>query len=476
MYMYENGSARTRSPLRATTAVGFVVALDLSVVNVALPQIDAALGFAALDLTWVIHAYALTFGGLLLLGGGAADRFGRRRLLLSGLLLFAVASLLGGLAQEPSQLLIARAAQGVGAAALTPASLAALSDAFPSGARRARAFGIWGAMNGAGGAIGMVIGGLLVEYADWRWVMLVNVPLCLICLVMVRRDVADTRPVRIGRPDVLGGLLATLGAGVLVFGIVRADQIGWASIATLLTLAGGVGLLALFVAVEARTARPLLRLGLLRNRFVAGSNLFNLLVGAALSSAFYFVSLYLQLVLGHGAARTGWEILPFAVGLIAGSVLAGRLGARVPARTLLMAGALCAAAGFAWFSRIDASGTFLADVLGPSLVASVGSGICLATIVRTATAGVATEEAGVASGLLNSSRQLGATLGLAALGAAAASRTGDQLDPAGLAAGYGWGLVLCALLLAAAAVMAFVMPAAEPRPAAVPEAQQEPAT
>lgn len=466
IYMYKKSPMSPRSVLAAVASVQFLVSLDLSVVNVALPQIDAALGFSAVGLTWVIHAYALTFGGLLLLGGSAADRFGRKRMLVVGLTLFGLASLVGGLAQDPGQLLIARAAQGVGAAALAPAGLAVLSAAFPSGPRRVRAFGIWGAVNGGGGAIGVLVGGLLAEYADWRWVMFVNLPVVLVCLALVPRGVIEAKPASpTGRPDVPGALLATVGVGVVVYGIVRTDQVGWAATSTAVTLLAGVVLLLAFVVVESRTARrPLLRLGLLRSRSVAGSNVFNLLLGAAMASAFYFVSLYLQVVLGHGAARTGLEILPFAVGVIAGSVLAGRLGRAFPARSLMVAGALTTAIGFAWFGLIDEHGTFLRDVLGPSLVASTGFGVSLATVVRTATAGVASEETGSASGLLNTSRQLGASLGLAVLGTAAAHRTGVRLDPGALADGYGWGLTLSAVLLVAAAIAALVVPTAEPAP------------
>ncbi|WP_246086962.1 MFS transporter [Nocardioides humi] len=256
----------------------------------------------------------------------------------------------------------------------------------------------------------------------------------------------------------LGGVLATAGVGLLVLGIVRSDQIGWATATTWATILAGLALLAGFGYVEARTAaEPLLRLGLLRSRSIAGSNAFNLLVGAAMASAFYFMSLYLQVVLGHGPARTGLEFLPFALGVVLGSMLAIRLGYRVGPRALLVTGALLTAIGFGWFARVDAEGTFLADVLVPSLVASVGFGISLATVVRTATAEVAPAESGVVSGLLNSSRQIGAALGLAALGAAAAHRTGGRADPGSLADGYGWGLLLSALVLVAAAAIAHLV-------------------
>jgi EmrB/QacA subfamily drug resistance transporter len=421
----------------------------------------AGLGFSALGLTWVIHAYALTFGGLLLLGGKAADRYGRKRVLLAGLALFGLASLVGGFAQEPGHLVAARAAQGIGAAALAPAALALLTSTFPAGRARVRAFGVWSAMNAAGGALGVLVGGLLTQYAGWRWVMFVNVPMAAVALALAWRGVAEGRSAaRSGRPDVLGALLATAGMVLLVFGVVRTDQCGWTSPVTVASLAVAVGLLAAFIHVERTTARePLLRLGLLANRSVAGANTYNLLVGAAMASAFYFASLYLQRVLGAGPARTGVEFLPFALGVVAGSVLAVKLGYRFPPRTLLIAGGLLTAAGFAWFALISADGSFAVDVLGPSIVAGVGFGLCLAPVVSTATIGVAPHETGTASGLLNSSRQIGASLGLAVLGTAAQHRTGQAVvTPAALNDGYALGFTLgAALLLAAVSVAVTVL-------------------
>ncbi|MER7368503.1 MFS transporter, partial [Nonomuraea wenchangensis] len=394
--------------LAAVAVVQFMVSLDLSVVNVGLPSIAAGLGFSGVGLTWVIHAYALTFGGLLLLGGKAADRYGRKRVLLSGLVLFGLASLLGGLAQAPGHLVAARAAQGVGAAALAPAALALLTAAFPAGRARVRAFGVWSATNAAGGALGVLIGGLLTEYAGWRWVMFVNVPMAAVALALAWRVAAGPAPVRGGRPDVLGAVLVTAGMTLLVFGVVRTGEHGWASPVTVVTLAAAVALLAAFAHVERTTARePLIRLGLFANRSVAAANAYNLLLGAAMAAAFYFVSLYLQRVLGTGPALTGLQFLPFALAVVAGAALGVRLGYRLAPRALMVLGGLLTAAGFAWFGLISPDGAFLTDVLGPSVVAGAGFGLCLGPVVSTATAGVAAHESGTASGLLNSSRQLG---------------------------------------------------------------------
>jgi EmrB/QacA subfamily drug resistance transporter len=454
-----DSDARPGLTLAVVAVVQFMVSLDLSVVNVGLPQIGAGLGFSAVGLTWVIHAYALTFGGLLLLGGKAADRYGRKRVLLFGLGLFGLASLIGGFAQEPGQLVAARAAQGVGAAALAPAALALLTSTFPTGKARVRAFGVWSAVNAAGGALGVLIGGVLTEYVSWRWVMFVSVPMAACALAMVWRGVAADPPTaRGGRPDVLGAVLATAGMTLLVFGVVRTDHYSWTSPVTLTTLAIAAVLLAAFVHVERTTARePLIRLGLFANRSVAGANVYNLLVGAAMASSFYFMSLYLQRVLGTGPALTGLEFVPFALGVVVGSVLAVKLGYRLAPRTLLVIGALLTATGFAWFGLISPDGSFATDVLGPAIVASVGFGLCLGPVVSIATAGVASHEAGTASALLSSSRQIGASLGLAALGTAAHNRTGQTATPEALNSGYALGLALSAVLLTAAALIALTV-------------------
>ncbi|HET6738202.1 MAG TPA: MFS transporter [Kribbella sp.] len=467
MFLKSTG-ARPGLTLAAGAVVQFMVSLDLSVVNVGLPQIASGLGFSAVNLAWVIHAYALTFGGLLLLGGKASDRYGRQRMLLLGLALFGLASLAGGFAQSPGQLIAARAVQGVGAATLAPAALALLTATFPSGRERVRAFGIWSATNAAGGAIGVLIGGLLTQYVSWRAVMFVNAPMVAIAVLMVAR-IHDSRAAQPGsRPDVLGGLLATAGMTTLVFGVVRTDRHPWSSATTLLTIAAAVVLLAGFVSVEHTTRRePLLRLGLLANRSVSGANGFNLLVGAAMASAFYFMSLYLQEVLRHGPAVSGVMFLPFALAVVAGSFLAIKLGYRFATRDLLVGGALLAAAGFGWFSLISVDGSFLVNILGPSILVGGGFGLCLAPLVSTATGGVAPEEAGTASGLLNSSRQIGASLGLAALGTVAHDRTGDLETVGALNDGYALALRLCAVLLLVGVVIVLaVLRRTPPRPAA----------
>jgi predicted MFS family arabinose efflux permease len=300
---------------------------------------------------------------------------------------------------------------------------------------------------------------LLTEYASWRWLMFVNVPMAAGALVLAWRSVASDPPAaRRGRPDILGAVLATAGMVLLVFGVVRTDRYAWNSLVTITTLAVAVLLLAGFIYIERTTARdPLIRLGLFTNRAVAGANLYNLLVGAAMASSFYFASLYLQRVLGTGPARTGLEFLPFALGVVVGAVLAIKLGYRFAPRTLMIGGGLMTAVGFAWFGLISYNGSFLGDFLGPSIITSVGFGLCLGPVVSIATVGVAPDETGTASGLLASSRQIGASLGLAVLGTAAHRRTGGIAGPEALNNGYAFGLTLGAVLLIGAVLVALAV-------------------
>ncbi|MFI1717593.1 MFS transporter [Streptomyces litmocidini] len=456
--MYRNSRGRPGTVLAAAAVAQFVFALDMSVVNVALPAIRTALGFAPLDLSWVVHVYALAFGGFLLLGGRACDLYGRRRMFVLGLTVFGLCSLAGGLAQTPWHLIAARAGQGLGAAAAAPAALALLTTTFAEGPRRVRALGVWSAVNAAGGALGVLAGGLLTEYAGWRWIMLINLPLVATALALVPAGVpAEASPARRERLDALGAVLATGGVGLLVLGVVRTEALGWGSPVTWTTLAAAAVLLAGFVVAESRATAPLLRLGLLRSRWVAGANVLVFLAAAGQFTAFYFVSLYMQQVLGLGAAATGTAFLPFSLGLVAGTVVATRVTAARTPRASLVPGALLAAAGLAWFALISPEGSFLTDVLGPSLVTSVGAGLVLAPVTAAATTGVAPREAGTASGLMNSSRQLGGSIGLAALATVAAHHTGTATDPAALSAGYALGLTIAAAVFVLAAVVAIVV-------------------
>ncbi|WP_461010978.1 MFS transporter [Streptomyces capparidis] len=462
--------------LAVVLTVQFMVALDASVVNVALPDIRSGLGFTGDGLTWVVNAYALAFGGLMLLGGRLGDIAGHRRTLLAGLALFGAASLAGGLMQSPGGLVAARAVQGAGAAALAPVALSLLTTSFPPGPALSRALGLWGATAAAGGATGVLAGGVLTEWLGWRAVMLVNVPIVAFAYVMgAGLPTGHRRKAATGRLDVLGAVLATAGATTLVLGVVRTSTAGWGSAATVLTLGSAAVLLAAFVAVELRVRDPLLRMGLLARRPVLGANLFMMLLFSGQFAAFYFTSLYLHQVLGFGPATAGAAFLPFCVGIVIGSVIATRTVATLGLRRLLVAGGLVGGCGFAWFgAAFAAEGGFWAAILGPSLVASVGIGMCIVPLGTAATSGVPADEAGMASGLINTSRQIGGSIGLAALDTLAVTVIGDHHggSPAGQADGYGAAIGATAVLLAGAAAVAALLIPGRGAPGAPPGAPE----
>ncbi|WP_328537181.1 MFS transporter [Streptomyces sp. NBC_00344] len=454
--MTNSSAQKGRWLLPVLLTVQFVVSLDMSVVNVALPDIGRDIGLAPDALPWVINAYALAFGGLLMLGGRLADVIGGRRTLLAGFALFGAASLAGGLAAGPGWLIAARALQGAGAAALAPVAFTLLTVTYPPGAPRARALGLWGMSGAAGGAAGMLVGGLLTSCAGWRSVMLINVPVVVPALLAARRAVpAERRTGRAPRLDVAGAVLVTGGTSALVLGLVRTGTYGWTSRTTLLALAVSVALLTAFAVVELRVRGPLLRLGLLTNPSVLSANLFTLLMSSGQFAAFYFTSLYMQQVLGYGPTATGIAFLPFCAGVVAGSLLAPRAVARFGPGTVLVTGGLLGAAGLAWFALTVAVGsTFAVSVLGPSLVLSVGVGVCFVPLGAEATAGVIPSEVGMAAGVLNSSRQIGGSLGLSVLATVAVhvSSRAPHGGRAALADGQSAALWTAAALLVAASL------------------------
>ncbi|MEV1006429.1 MFS transporter [Streptomyces sp. NPDC049881] len=441
--------ARPALVLVSVALAQFTATLDMTVVNVALPAMDAGLGLGR-SLSWVVNGYALAFGGLLLLGGRAADLFGRRRLLLAGTALFALASLGGGLAREPWQLIAARAVQGAGAAAFVPAALALLTVTFAAGPARHRALGVYSAVSAVGGSAGVLAGGLLAEYAGWRAVMLVNLPLALTVVGTALAGAPADRGHR-ARLDVPGAVLATAGAGLLILGVVRTGDTGWTEPGTLATLGVAAVALAAFAVWEGRAAQPLVRPGLLARRAVAGANLFMLLLSAGQFAAFYFVSLYLQEVLRLGPAEAGLAFLPMCAVVYAGIRASTRLLPVVGVRALLVPSGLLSAAGFGWLALLGAPGSFAGDVLGPSLLLGAGLGIGFVPLTAAATGCLPPHEAGTASAVLSSSRQLGGALGLAALTSIQTAHTTTLLgqgDPPLSAAtsGYALGLALAGAL------------------------------
>ncbi|MEV5831076.1 MFS transporter [Spirillospora sp. NPDC052242] len=446
-----------RVVLALACAAQFMVVLDVSVVNVALPAVQDDLGFTDAGLPWVAGAYTLAFAGFLLLGGRLADLAGAKRTFLLGLLLFCLPSLAGGLATTPGLLVAARAAQGIGAAVLAPATLTIITTTIPEGPRRTRALAVWTAVGLVGGASGNLVGGLLTEALSWRWILLVNVPVGLAAAVLARR-VPDGRRARARRLDVPGAAVATAGLSLLAFGIMQAESRGWTDARTAGALGGAAVLLAALARIEARAADPLVPPRLVRSRAIGLGNVLMLLAGACFAvPMWYFLTLYMQDVLGFSALETGLGFLPHTLlTMLVGLQVTPRLMRRVDDRVLVAAGAAVAAAGFAWQSAaagLAAGGgdaSYVRDVLGPAVLVSVGGGLLNTPLTATVTAGVAGRDAGAASGLMNTAKQVGGAVGLAALAAATAT--------------YGAAFLAMAAMLAVVAAASLALPARRDAP------------
>jgi EmrB/QacA subfamily drug resistance transporter len=400
-----------------------MVVLDATIVNVALPHIQTALGFSGSGLEWVVNAYALSLGGLMLAGGRAGDRFGRRRMFVTGLLLFSTASLAGGLATSQAWLLAARAVQGAGGAIVASTALALIATTFPEGQARNRALGVYSAMSAAGGAAGLLAGGLLVTYASWRWVMFVNVPIGIAAALAALVVLPGAAPSP-GRFDLWGTITGIGGVTALVYGLSNATTSPdgtshWGDPRVVASLAGGAVLLAAFAVIEARSRHALLPVRLLRNRDRVGANLIMLGVGTLTTGVFFFVNLFVQGIWGYSPLRAGVAFLPITVALLASSAAAARLVQRTGARPLLLTGAAASAGGLYWLSRLTEHGTYAGGLLGPTLLAGAGFGLLFVSLSLVALARVSDADSGVASGLLNTGRQVGASIGLAVLGTVA---------------------------------------------------------
>jgi EmrB/QacA subfamily drug resistance transporter len=471
----------------------FMVVLDISIVNVALPSIQKDLGFSAGNLQWVVTAYSLTFGGLLLLGGRLADLFGRRRILLLGLVLFTGASLIGGFAQNQGTLIAARSLQGVGAAVLSPATLTILTVTFTEQRARAKALGVWSAVAAGGGAAGALFGGFLTQYLSWRWILFVNVPIGIVLFFIARVFLVESRadgPRR--RLDLAGSITVTSGLMALVYTIVHTDQVAWTSRSTLVTGSIAVLLLAAFVVIEAKLAsHPLVPLRLFRSRALTGANLVMFCFGVAMFAMWFFLSLYLQQVLGYDPLVTGLTFIPQTAAIAVGATIAGRMAPRVGPRNLLIVGALLAAGGLYWLSFIQAGDTYWTGACGGGIMATFGMGLAFTPIALSATGGVRREEAGLASGLVNSSRQIGASIGLAVLSTVAAAHISSLLAErtivsaefkrVAMTAGYARGFLIASLVALAGGLLALLIPRSvslAPPPAtqasAIPEAPEAP--
>ncbi|MEN0015486.1 MAG: MFS transporter [Solirubrobacteraceae bacterium] len=436
----------------------FVIVLDASIVNVALPSVMRDLDFTQESVTWVLNAYALVFGGFLLLGGRLADHLGRRRMFMTGAAIFGLASLAGGLAQSSAWLVIARGFQGFGGAIIGPAALSMVTTTFEEGAERNKALGVWGAVAGMGGAAGVLLGGILTQSLGWQAVLLVNVPVLSVIWVLAPRILPESRA-ETDEPrtfDVPGAVAITAGIGILIYALVNAPSAGWGSGQTLGLLALAAVTIGAFVAIEQRQSAPLVPLSIFKLGTLRGANVVGLLVGASLFSMFLFITFYLQNVLHHDALRTGLEYLPLALTIIVSAGVASALVSTLGFKPVLMTGMLLITAGLLWFSRVSVDGTWLKDILGPSLLAAAGLGFSFVPVTIAAVAGTKPHEAGLASGLINTSQQVGGALGVSVLIAVASGTlpTGAAPTPADLTSRYQHAFLAGAAIALAGALYA----------------------
>ncbi len=405
-----------------------MVVLDATIVNIALPHIQDALKFSTTDLTWVVSSYTLTFGGLLLLGGRAGDILGRRRVFMTGILLFTFASLLGGFAQEPWQLLAARALQGVGGAIASPTSLALITTTFPEGPERNRAFGVFAAVSAGGGAVGLLAGGMLTEWLDWRWVLFVNVPIGVLIAVLTPLYISESERHPGGRFDIAGALTSTLGMAALVYGFISAADEGWRDSMTLGSFGAAVVLLLAFAFVETRAADPITPLRMFTDRNRSGTYVIMLSLAAAMFGMFFYIVLFVQNVLGYSPIAAGVAFLPVTMVIAIGAGLSQRFLPVLGPKPFMLVGSALAVIGLVWQTLISSDSSYVGGVLGPMLVFGFGMGLNFVTLTVTAVSGVAQHEAGAASGLLNATQQVGGSLGLSILTTVFGSASKDEAE------------------------------------------------
>jgi EmrB/QacA subfamily drug resistance transporter len=408
-----------------------MVVLDATIVNVALPHIQTALGFSGTNLEWVVNAYALAFGGLLLLGGRSGDLLGRRRIFIAGLLVFSLASLAGGFATDPAWLLTARVVQGIGGAFAAPTALSLIAVTFPEGRPRNRAMGVYAAMSVSGAAVGLIAGGLLVQYADWRWVLFVNAPIGLAAAALAARVLPESQRRR-GAFDLPGAITGSLGLALLVYGLSNAATSvngvsHWGDTKVIGPLAASVVLLVTFGIIEVRSTHALVPMRVLRSRDRTGAYLISLCVGTALFGMFFFLTVFVQDVWGYSPLRTGIAYLPMVLTIMAASAIASRLVARIGARPLMLAGSVIATGGLFWLSRLNEGSHYVSGLMGPMMVTALGLGLIFVPLSLVALAKVADHDAGVASSLLNTGQQVGGSIGLAVLGTVAWSAVADSI-------------------------------------------------
>ena len=442
----------------------FVVVIDASITNVALPSIGKALDIDQDSLSWVVNSYTLVFGGFLLLGGRLADFFGRRRMFMTGMGLFGIASLAGGFAQNEEWLIIARAIQGLGAAIASPAALSIVTTTFKEGSERNRALGIWGAVAGAGGAAGVLLGGILTQWAGWEWVLFVNVPIAAFVVWQAPQRLVESKAEEESERtlDIPGAVAVTAGLALLVYTLVDAAQIGWTSTETIIRGVIGLALIAIFVVIELRTKKPLVPFSIFKNRTLRGANIVGILTGMSLFSMFFLITLYLQQVLGQDALEAGLSYLPLAIAIILAAGVAGQLVTKVGFKPVLVTGLGLVSVALFWFTQISVDGTYWGDVLVPSVIAGAGLGFAFVPVTIAAMSGTKPEEAGLASGLINTSQQIGGALGLAILASIANSSTNDAFktgatEVAALTTGFQDAFLVGAFFALAGAILAALL-------------------
>jgi EmrB/QacA subfamily drug resistance transporter len=441
----------------------FMTILDVSIVNVALPSIGKDLNFSRENLQWVITAYAIAFGGFLLLGGRAADLLGRRRVFIVGVVIFTIASLVCGLAQSEGMLIASRAVQGFGGAIISPAALSIVMTSFEEGADRNKALGVWGALGGSGAAVGVLLGGILTSYLSWRWIFFVNVPVGAVVLLLTPRIVPESRPEGAKRHyDALGAILVSAGLALLVYAIAEAPNVGWGTARTILLLVAAVALLIAFLVNERRISDPLMPFHIFRVRTVAGANAVGFLLGAVIFANFFLLTLYVQGVLGYSPIKTGLTFLATAGTAVLSAGVAQALTTRFGAKPIIIIGLTLLTAAMIWYSQIPVHGKFLSDLLPGYLLVGVGIAFAFVPVSIAALAGVVEREAGLASGLINTSQQIGGAIGTAVASTVFASHL-KTLQKAGhsaldaLAHAYGYAFWPLAFFGAAAIVAAIVL-------------------
>jgi EmrB/QacA subfamily drug resistance transporter len=436
--------------LAVVCAAFFMTILDVSIVNVALPSIGRGLHFSSDNLQWVITAYAITFGGFLMLGGRAADLLGRRRVFVAGVVVFTVASFFCGLAWSEGVLIGARALQGLGAAIISPAALSIVMTTFDEGAERNKALGIWGAIGGGGAAVGVLAGGVLTKYLGWEWIFFVNVPVGAIALALTPRFVRESRAARESSPDVLGAVAVTAGLALLVYAVSTAPTYHWGSARTLILLAASIAILAAFLLVEARTKDPLMPFRIFRIHTVAGANLAALLLGAAMFANFFLLTLYVQDVLGWSALKTGLTFIATAGSAILWAGLAQALVTRVGAKPIMTIGFVAMIVGMLWYTQIPVHGSYWSDLLPGYLIIGFAIPFAFIPVSIAALAGIEHHEAGIASGIFNTAQQIGGAIGVAVVSSVSISRFnhviaqhGQAAFPQAFTSGTRWGFWVC---------------------------------